>query len=522
MYSRLLCIFAYMKILTSKQFKELDAYTIMHEPVESYDLMERAARKMTEVIRRRLGVDRRIIVFAGPGNNGGDALAIARLMAEEGARVEAYLFNISSKISPDCERNAKKCKDKKSVIFTEITKQFEPVALKESDIIIDGLFGTGLNKPLSGGFAGLVKYINSQPAYVVSVDVPSGLMCEDNSYNVRQNIVKADMTLTVQYPKLAFFFADMAAFAGELVTVDIGLSKEYVDTAETSYTTLDYGEMRSLLKPRDPFGHKGTFGHALLVAGSYGMAGASVFAAKAALRSGAGKLTAKVPTCNKDIMQISVPEAVLSIDPGVRFISHAENTAPYDAVAIGPGLGDFNDTDTAFIELVRECKAPLVIDADGLNILAQHKSWLQQLPPKTILTPHPGEFARMAETSNDCYRMLSDARDMAMHYNLYVVLKGHHTFINTPEGHTYINTTGNSGMATAGSGDVLTGIILGLLTQGYTQEDACRLGVFLHGEAGDSAAGRLGEESVVASDIISRIPNAFERLKYAEPLDFDK
>ena len=506
-----------MKIFTSKQLKELDAYTIKHEPIDSYDLMERAAKAMTNEVLQRFGTDRRVVVFAGSGNNGGDALAMARLLAGHDVKTEVYLFNIGSRISPECEKNAKRLAGIKKVKFTEITAQFEPVALSKDDIIIDGLFGTGLNKPLNGGFAGLVRYINSQPAYVISIDVPSGLMCEDNSFNVLQNIVRADMTLTVELPKLAFYFADMASYVGRVVTVPINLSKEYIEDTATPFSTTGREDVRGLLKKRDAFAHKGTFGHALLVAGCYGMAGASILAGRACMRSGVGKLTIHVPSCNKDILQISVPEAVLSIDCGTRFFSNAENTVPYNAVAIGPGLGNFRDTDNAFIEQVKNCGAPLVIDADGLNILSEHKSWIAQLPRKTILTPHPGEFLRLTDCENDCYKMLMKAREMAMQHQLYVILKGHYTFVNTPEGHTYINTSGNPGMATAGSGDVLTGIILSLLAQGYTQEEACRFGVYLHGMAGDEAALACGQESMLASDIIACLPGAFQGLRSEQP-----
>jgi ADP-dependent NAD(P)H-hydrate dehydratase / NAD(P)H-hydrate epimerase len=502
-----------MKILTSKQLKELDAYTIRHEPVDSIDLMERAAVAMASEIVDRFGTAHRIVVFAGPGNNGGDALAIARLLAEQGVGVEAYFFNITGKVSPDCEKNARRLSAKKTVKFTEITSQFEPLKLTDSDIVVDGLFGTGLNKPLGGGFAALVNYINSQPARVVAVDIPSGLMCEDNSYNVRRNIVRADVTLTVELPKLAFFLADMACYTGEVVTVKINLSREYREKADTPYSTLELPDISAALRPRNPWGHKGTFGHALLVAGSYGMAGAGVLAARACLRSGAGKLTVHVPQCNDTVMQLAVPEAVLSVDSATRCFTHAESTVPYAAVAIGPGLGMYHDTAQAFIEQTRNCDVPLVVDADGINILAQHRSWLAQLPPGTILTPHPGEFSRLAETGSDCYAMLAKAREMAAKYQHYIVLKGHHTFINTPGGHTLINTTGNSGMATAGSGDVLTGMLLGLLAQGYAPREACCLGVYLHGLAGDCSARRLGEHSVTASDIVNGIPEAFRELK---------
>lgn len=498
-----------MKILSAKQLKELDACTIKEEPVKSYDLMERASAAMTREIVSRLGTERRFVVFAGPGNNGGDALAIARMLAERGARIDAYIFNTGSRIAENCAANEAKLNGMKGVNVTEITRQFDPVQLSSADIIIDGLFGTGINKPLAGGFASLVKYINAQNAFVVSVDVPSGLMCEDNSYNTMSNVVRADMTLTVEIPKLSFFLPDTGGYVGEVVRVPIGLSRKYIDSALTPYTTQRVEDLAGLLKKRNPFSHKGSFGHGLLIAGCYGMAGAAVMAARAAMRSGIGKLTLHIPSSCMEVMQISVPEAVLSVDSGLKYFTRAENPVTYDAVGIGPGLGNFHDTASAFFEEVRNCPRPLVIDADGLNILAEHRAWISQLPKGTILTPHPGEFARLIDNKLSGYAALAAAREMALSHQYYVVLKGHYTFINTPEGNTYINDGGNAGMATAGSGDVLTGIILSLLAQGYTPEQACRLGVGLHSLSGDIAAKKLGQEAMTASDIISHLPDAF-------------
>lgn len=501
-----------MKIFTAKQLQELDAYTVRNEPIESYDLMERAATAMTKVLLSRFGEKRKYIVFAGPGNNGGDALAIARMLAVKGATIDAYIFNTGKRISENCAANVTKLSGMKTVRVTEITKQFDLVPLSADDIVIDGLFGNGINKPLAGGYASLVNYINAQDATVVSIDVPSGLMCEDNTFNVLSNVIRADITLSVELPKLSFFLPDTGHLAGEVINVPIGLSREYIDINKTPYTTQSPEDVAPLLMRRDAFGHKGVFGHGLLIAGSYGMAGAAVMAARAAMRSGIGKLTVHIPSSCLDIMQISVPEAVLSIDSGLKYFTRAENAVTYDAVAVGPGLGNFHDTATALIEEVRNCPRPLVIDADGINILAEHRTWLSQLPRNTILTPHPGEFARLIDSKLSGYAALEAARNMAMKYQFYIVLKGHYTAINTPTGHTFINCGGNSGMATAGSGDVLTGIILALLSEGYDAGDACRLGVAIHSLAGDMAAAELSQEAMTASDIVSHLPGAFLRM----------
>ena len=281
-----------MKIFTSAQIKELDKYTIENEPISSINLMERAAQAMTRVITELWGATTPVVVFAGPGNNGGDALAVARLMAEQGYQVVAYLFNISGHLSPDCATNKKKLEESKCLRqFVEVTQEFDPPVLDEQTLVIDGLFGSGLNKPLAGGFAALVKYINASPSKIVSIDMPSGLMAEDNTYNVRANIIRAHLTLTLQQPKLSFFFAENQQFIGQLRVLDIRISQEGIQKMEASYTVLEENDIRQCMMPRDRFAHKGQMGNALLIAGSYCMAGAAILAARACLRSGVGKLT---------------------------------------------------------------------------------------------------------------------------------------------------------------------------------------------------------------------------------------
>lgn len=502
-----------MKVLKAIQMKDVDAYTIKHEPISPIELMERAASKLSEAIARRWDRKNRIIVFAGPGNNGGDALAVARMLGNKGYHVEAYLFNTGGKLSEDCQTNKVRLSESSGIQFTEVTSQFDPPALTAEHLIVDGLFGTGLSKPLNGGFASLVKFINASGCPVVSLDIPSGLMCEDNSFNVRAHIVRATVTLTLQLPKLAFYLTDNASYIGEMEILPIGLHPNIINDMVASYTVNEPKEMRALLRPRDPFGHKGTFGHGLLIAGSFGMAGAAILAAKACLRSGVGKLTIHTPLGNNDILQVAIPEAVLHHDTDERMFTFPVNTTGYNAVAIGPGLGCDRETSIAFIEQIQHAQVPLVIDADGLNILAEHKGWIQQVPKGSVLTPHPRELERITGTQADSYTALHKARELAIHQQLFVIVKGHYTAICTPQGHTYFNNSGNSGMATAGSGDVLTGILLGLLATGYPTEDACRLGVYLHGLAGDIAAKVYGEESMTASDLLQVLPQAFIELR---------
>lgn len=499
-----------MKIFTCTQIRELDKYTIEHEPISSIDLMERAAKALAAAIADEWGTETPMVVFAGPGNNGGDALAVARLLAERGYSVSAYLFNITGHLSTDCDANKKRLMEgKRAKAFTEVTEEFDPPQLDENTVVVDGLFGSGQNKPLAGGFASLVKYINASPAKVVSIDMPSGLMGEENTFNIRANVIRATLTLTLQQPKLSFLFPENQPFIGRLRTLDIRISPQGIAEMPSQYSIVEEADIRPLLLRRSPFAHKGMMGNALLVAGSFGMAGAATMAAKACLRAGAGKLTVHSPRCNNLILQTSVPEAVVRLDTEETVFSEPIETESYDALGIGPGLGQTEIAAIALIAQLRRTQCPIVADADALNILANHRAWLQQLPKDIILTPHPREFDRMVGHSSDSHERLSKAIDMAQRQQLYIILKGHYSALCTPTGHVYINPTGNAGMATAGSGDVLTGILTGLLARGYKRQEACLVAMYLHGLAGDLAAKDLGEESLVATDIIRYLPKAF-------------
>ena len=502
-----------MKIFSSTQIHELDKYTIDHEPIKSIDLMERAASRIVAEIRHLCTAYNTIVVFAGPGNNGGDALAVARILASEGLKVKAWLFNTTGRLSADCKTNRDRLTGMKELdSFTMVIDEFDPPTLDASTLVIDGLFGVGLNKPLTGGYASLVKYINASPSKVVSIDMPSGLMSESNEYNVRSNIIRADVTVTIQQPKLSFLFAENQQFIGELKVVDINISKEGMAQVDAHVTILEEDDVRCRMRQRDDFAHKGTMGHALIIAGSRGMAGAAMLATKACLRSGVGKVTVHTPAANIIPLQIGVPEAILDIDPDNCFFTEAVSTDRFQAMGIGPGLGNNENSAITMIGQLRRAQCPIVIDADAINILATHKAWMQQLPAGCILTPHIGEFERLEGASSDRYDRLSKAIILADRQQAYIVLKGHYTAIVTPGGRIMFCPTGNSGMATAGSGDVLTGVITALLARGYAQADACLVGTYLHGLAGDIAAEKFGKESLMASDIIDALPEAFMRV----------
>lgn len=502
-----------MKILTGEQIRELDKYTIEHEPIAAVDLMERAATAVAGAIAAEWNSATPIVVFAGPGNNGGDALAVARILDDRGYRVDTFLFNVHNQLSEECAYNKERLEESNiRGTFNEITSDFDPPKLTADTVVVDGLFGSGLNRPLAGGFASLVRYINQSAARVVSIDMPSGLMSEDNTANDMHNIVKADLTLTLQHKKLVMLLADCQQFIGKVRVLDIGLSEDYVAETACRYEMLDSGYVKRQMMGRGDFAHKGTMGHALLIAGAYGMAGAATLAAKACLRSGVGKVTAVTPRCNYNIMQISVPEAVVMLDREDYF-SESVPTDGIAAVGIGPGLGTQEGSALAMMAQIQQAQCPLVLDADALNMLGEHGTWLDQLPEQIIMTPHPREFDRLLGVkSRSDYERLHSAQEMAADLKAYILLKGHHSALCLPDGCVIFNTTGNSGMATAGSGDVLTGVITALLARGYNRKHACLTGMYLHGLAGDMAAERLGKESLMASDIINFLPKAFKTL----------
>ena len=395
------------------------------------------------------------------------------------------------------------------ITFHEVSTQFAPPTLTDEHLVIDGLFGSGLNKPLSGGFAAVVKYINSSPATVASIDIPSGLMGEENTFNVRANIIRADVTFSLQLPKLAFLFAENAEFIGEWELLDINLSQEGIEELDTNYEMLEVEDIRTIIKPRKRFSHKGNFGHALLIAGSRGMAGASILSARACLRSGVGLLTVHAPICNNNILQTAVPEAIVEQDASETCFAIPTDTDDYQAVGVGPGLGRNEETEAALLEQLNGCQTPLVVDADALNILANHRHALTNLPKGSILTPHPKELERLVGKCQDSYERLTKAIELARTAKVHIVLKEAYSAIITPTGKCFFNPTGNPGMATAGSGDVLTGIILALLAQGYTAEEAAKTGTFVHGLAGDFARKKLGTIGLTAGDIVNNLPMAW-------------
>jgi hydroxyethylthiazole kinase-like uncharacterized protein yjeF len=501
-----------MKIFRSDQIRQIDEITIAEEPIASIDLMERASGQIFKWFQSRFERSQHICIFAGPGNNGGDGLALARMLASGRYDVEVFYINITDKTSDDWRINFSRLKTETDVKVTDLTNTGEFPVISSDDIIIDAIFGSGLTRPVEGLASEIIKLINKTESTVISIDIPSGSFGEDNSKNDKV-IISADYTLTFQFPKLCFMFPENARYLGEWIILPIGLSANSIRNTISPFHYSEKKDVSLLLKKRSKFDHKGVFGHGLLIAGSLGKMGAAILGAKAALRTGIGLLTCHVPSGGLIIMQISVPEAMVQPDENALHLSEVEITSSISAVGIGPGIGTDHESQQAVKELLTSYRKPIVIDADGLNILSLNKGWLDKLPEGAILTPHLKEFERLAGKTEDSYSRLNRQIEFSKTYKCIVVLKGANTSITTPDGNVFFNSTGNPGMATAGSGDALTGILLSLLAQGYSSEDAAILGVYLHGLAGDIAAEESCYESIIASDVINNISKAFNRIR---------
>lgn len=487
------------KILSAEQIRKADQFTIQNEPIASIDLMERASMAFVQEFEKRVDKQQHILVVCGTGNNGGDGLAITRILLDRGYDVKAVLIRFSSKLSEDCQINLKRLEGAVEEVGPD---EFQ---LPNSDIIVDALFGSGLNRPVTGGLAKVIESINSSQNQVISVDIPSGLFADEA--NLEGAIVEADATITFQRPKLSFLIPETGKFVGEWCSVDIGLDEVYINNQEGDFYILDSSVKRNLL-PRTKFGHKGNFGRVQVIAGSLGKMGAAFLCSKAVLRSGAGLLTVHVPAFGMQVMQTSLPEAMLTIDQFEGLISGAAILNSTDVVCFGPGVGTASKTVENFRAMLESGIEKLVVDADGLNILSENAELMDLLPGGTILTPHVVEFHRLFGECKNGLERLKLAQNVAFKRNLVIVLKGAHTAVVCPDKKVYFNNTGNPGMATAGSGDVLAGIITGLLAQGLTSVDAATMGVFIHGEAGDLAKKSFGEVSLMASDLLQYLPEA--------------
>ena len=506
-----------MILLTAAQTRQLDQATLEEQDLTSAALMERAAESFMQWFRGRhspAGAGE-VLVLCGPGNNGGDGLAVARLLHHFCYAVRVALLP-AGQYSADWHHNRQQLPA--AVPVADIDAAHLP-HLAPGTLVLDALFGTGLSRPLAGLPAALVAHLNGSAARVVAVDIPSGLFA-DAPQPPDSAVVRAGHTVSFGLPKLAFLLPQNAAFVGEWHVGDIGLSHKFIANADSPWHYTDAAAVAGALPPRPRFSHKGTYGHALLLAGSRGKMGAAVLAAGACLRGGVGLLTARVPGCGYDIFQISAPEAMCLADPQADLLSELPDLQPYQAVGIGPGLGQAAASLAVLRQLLaaassttRAAPLPLVIDADALNLLGRHRELLALLPENAVLTPHPREFERLTEPARDDYHRLELLRDFAQRHRCLVVLKGAYTCLATPDGALHFNSTGNPGMATGGSGDVLTGLVLALRADARLPAfEAVRLAVYAHGLAGDLAAHETGEAGLVAGDIVRRLGPALTRM----------
>lgn len=494
-----------LKILDTQQIRALDDYTIQHKSIASIDLMERACLAFVQWFVTRFDATKKIDVICGTGNNGGDGLGIARILHDWGYSVNVWIVQGSMKETEDFKINLGRMPEKIKV--SKFTDSSQPEVFS-SHVLIDAIFGSGLSRSPEGIYERAIQSMNDCQAVRIAVDIPSGLFTDKHS---KGTIVHADYTVSFQMPKLAFLFPENNKYVGKWSTVDIGLDKNFIKEAKTSYYLLTPWSVKKILRQRSTFDHKGHYGHALMIAGSYGKMGACVLAARASLRAGVGLLTVHIPKTGYSILQSTVPEAMTSMDINNEVFSECPSLDSYDVIGVGPGLGRAEETTTALKKVFVSGKS-MVVDADALNIISAHPALIQSIPARSILTPHPKEFERLVGPWKDDFERLEKQIRLAKETKCTIILKGAHTSIATPEGDVYFNNTGNPGMATGGSGDVLTGILTGLFAQKYSADETAILGVYLHGLAGDIAAHEKGVNSLIASDLIDFLPAAFKDL----------
>jgi hydroxyethylthiazole kinase-like uncharacterized protein yjeF len=495
-----------IKILSTNQIRELDAYTIQHRPIASIDLMESACHAIFTWLSQNYYPTTKVAVICGTGNNGGDGLGVARLLKEAGFSVDVCVVRDNVPESADFKTNLERLSAKIEV--KNLNDQIPPGLFADATVILDAIFGSGLSRQPQGIYADAIHYINGLAAEKIAIDIPSGLLADKPSDGP---IVRATHTLTFQIPKLAFLFPQYHQFVGNWVLLDIGLHKDFLKEVEAHNFYFTRKDVRKILKVRSKFDHKGKFGHALLLSGSYGKMGAAILAARAALRSGVGLLTVHIPRVGYPIIQTAVPEAMTSIDDNEEYFTSSPALDSFNAIGIGPGLGQAKQTIKAVGEILHNAQVPMVLDADALNILGANRELLQLVPVGSILTPHPKEFERLVGDWKNDFERLEKQKRLAEDLRSVIVLKGAYSSIATPTGEVFFNSSGNPGMAKGGCGDVLTGILTAFLAQGYEASHAAQLGVFLHGFAGDLAAYEHGMYSMTPSDLIKLLPEAFKR-----------
>ncbi len=494
-----------MKILTAENIRSADEFTIKNKPISSIQLMENAASSCAEWIFQNCKHHDTFTVFCGNGNNGGDGFAIARMLYLKRFDVDVFIDFSNEKRSRDAEINYSRLKEISGIEIKDFN-DFDLHKINDETVIIDALFGTGLSRKLEGNYAKLINQLNDLKQRKISIDIPSGLFADVMSEE-DQTVFKADYTLTFQFWKRSFLHPETGKFAGKVIVLDIDLSKEFIKKVATDYFVIDDEIIKNAFKERTDFSHKGSYGKAIIVGGSYGKIGAAVLATKSTLKTGAGLTFTIAPDCGYEILQTTNPEAMF-IYGGEKYVE--EIPLQEDAVyGIGPGLDKDISTKKALLEFLKQVSEPLLLDADALNVISENKENINLIPENSVITPHPKEFERLFGNTEDSFQRLELARKKAKEYQIFIVLKDHHTQIINPEGKVYYNITGNSGLAKGGSGDILTGIITSLLAQKYSPQDACILGVWMHGKAADFAAEKFSKEAMLPTDVIDELRNVF-------------
>lgn len=489
-----------MKIFSAEQIRNWDAYTIKHEPISSLDLMDRASLTFVKWFETQFPFKdgQNIHIVCGTGNNGGDGLAIARLLQQRHYDVKVYIYPLGALKTANFDANLKSLPPWDSIPVQIIKDVFSP-KIPSHDILLDALLGSGLNRPLTGNLEALIKGLNQLDCNKIAVDIPSGMFSDQYTSGTS---FKAHFTFSFEVPKLSFFFPSNQDRLGHWLYQSIGLEESFHERESTPFYFLSREFIQNLFKKRSKFSHKGSYGHALLIMGSYGKIGAALLAAKACLRTGAGLVSLHSPSIAYPIIQSTIPEVMVSIDQGAQYIEQLPDLEKYASIGIGCGLDTKDNSHEVLHQLLIKSDVPLLLDADALNILSLHPEWYKLVPQNTIITPHPKEFKRLFGKSSNDFERLQLQKQQSKTREWIIVLKGAHSSISLPNGDIFFNMTGNPGMATAGSGDVLSGIICALLAQGYPPSDAAILGVYLHGWAGDFAAKAKSQTALIASDLI--------------------
>lgn len=515
-----------MKLVTAAQMQSLDRRTITEAHVPSSVLMERAGEGVVTHLEQQYGPVRgkTIAIFCGKGNNGGDGLVVARLLHRRHALVHVFLLAPPADLSRDAAgmyRRFVRTAARTAVKPFHSADQARPL-VASCDFVIDALLGTGISSAVTGHYRDAIDLINDVHRPVIAVDIPSGIHADSGA--VLGRAVRASMTVTFGLPKLGLMVGPGIDHAGIVQIVDIGIPPAYIEAIDSRIVLLTRKAVIATLPPRQPSSHKGTFGHAGIIAGSVGKTGAAALAAKAALRVGAGLVTVATPNSINDVLEAKLLEAMTVPMPETKARTLARSSLDRvvtfmqarTAVAIGPGLSTHPETVELIQSLMKHLERPTVLDADALNALTGRTALLTECKTPPIITPHPGEMARLevgATTQSVNADRIGTAQRFSRERGVFVVLKGARTVLARPDGLVAVCPTGNPGMATAGTGDVLTGMVVGFLAQGLSPWDASCTAAYVHGYAGDLASRQLGQAGMLASDLIAQIPYALQQLQ---------